>query len=100
MLKQKINQATIAMILHVLVSLAPIPAIHPYLLTIGTTVAASCAFMLQVATSPNAVIFGSGLLKIEDMMMKRIWMNIISIVILTGCVYLILPMVWQLNSRL
>lgn len=91
------NLATTAMILPVLVPLATILNIHPYFLMVGATVAASCAFMLPVATPPNAVAFGSGYLKIEDMVKKGLWMNIISIVLLTLIVYYFLPLVWDLK---
>ena len=90
------NMATTAMLLPVLVSLAIAIGLHPYYLLIGATVAASCAFMLPVATPPNAVVFGSGYLKISDMVKKGIWMNIISIILLTLFVYYIVPMVWSL----
>tara|TARA_R110002126_G_scaffold129572_3_gene272473 strand:- start:1323 stop:2765 length:1443 start_codon:yes stop_codon:yes gene_type:complete len=89
------NLATTAMLLPVLVSLAAAIGVHPYFLLVGATVAASCAFMLPVATPPNAVVFGSGYLKIEDMVKKGIWMNIISIILLTLIVYFILPLVWD-----
>ncbi|QWX83549.1 SLC13/DASS family transporter [Cellulophaga sp. HaHaR_3_176] len=92
------NIATTAMLLPVLISLAPTLGVHPYYLMISATVAASCAFMLPVATPPNAVVFGSGYLKIEDMVKKGIWMNLISIVILTLFVYFALPLIWNLNS--
>jgi sodium-dependent dicarboxylate transporter 2/3/5 len=88
------NLATTAMLLPALVSVADGIGVHPYFLLVGTTVAASCAFMLPVATPPNAVVFGSGYLKIEDMVKKGIWMNIISIILLTLIVYFILPLVW------
>lgn len=91
------NLATTAMILPVLVPLATMLDIHPYFLMVGATVAASCAFMLPVATPPNAVVFGSGYLKIEDMVKKGIWMNIISIILLTLIVYYFLPLVWDLG---
>ena len=71
------NLATTAMILPVLAPLAILLNIHPYFLMVGATVAASCAFMLPVATPPNAVVFGSGYLKIEDMVKKGVWMNFI-----------------------
>ncbi len=58
--------------------------------------AASCAFMLPVATPPNVVVFGSGYLKIEDMVKKGIWMNILSIILLTLIVYYVLPILWGL----
>jgi sodium-dependent dicarboxylate transporter 2/3/5 len=91
------NLATTAMLLPVLVSLAAAIGVHPYFLLVGATVAASCAFMLPVATPPNAVVFGSGYLKIEDMIKKGIWMNLASIILLTLIVYFILPLVWDLS---
>ena len=90
------NLATTAMLLPILVSLANAIGVNPYLLLVGATVAASCAFMLPVATPPNAVVFGSGYLKIEDMIKKGLWMNILSIILLTLIVYYFLPIIWKL----
>ena len=50
---------------------------------VSATVAATCAFMLPVATPPNAVVFGSGYLRIPDMVRVGIWMNLLSIILLT-----------------
>ena len=91
------NIATTAILLPVLVSLAPVLGVHPYYLMIAATLAASCAFMLPVATPPNAVVFGSGYLEMVDMVKKGFWLNIISILILTVVVYLVLPLVWDLT---
>jgi sodium-dependent dicarboxylate transporter 2/3/5 len=90
------NLATTAMILPVLVSLSTVINIHPYYLLIGATVAASCAFMLPVATPPNAVVFGSKLLTINDMVKKGFWMNLISIFVLTLLVYFLVPLLWNI----
>jgi sodium-dependent dicarboxylate transporter 2/3/5 len=91
------NIATTAILLPVLVSLAPVLGVHPYYLMIAATLAASCAFMLPVATPPNAVVFGSGYLEMVDMVKKGFWLNIISILFLTVVVYLVLPLVWDLT---
>ena len=91
------NVATTAMLLPVLVSLAPVLNVHPYYLMVAATVAASCAFMLPVATPPNAVVFGSGYLRISDMVKKGVWMNLLSIILLTIIVYFLLPLVWDLS---
>ena len=88
------NLATTAMLLPVLVALAETIGVNPYYLLVGATVAASCAFMLPVATPPNAVVFGSKILKIDDMIKKGFWMNLISIFVLTAAVYWILPIIW------
>ena len=88
------NLATTAMLLPVLVSLANATGINYNYLLVAGTVAASCAFMLPVATPPNAVVFGSGYLKIKDMLKIGILMNIISIILLTLIVFFILPLLW------
>jgi sodium-dependent dicarboxylate transporter 2/3/5 len=91
------NMATTAILLPVLASLASAIGVNPYLLLVGATVAASCAFMLPVATPPNAVVFGSGHLEINDMVKKGFWMNIASIIILTFVINYLLPMAWKLS---
>jgi sodium-dependent dicarboxylate transporter 2/3/5 len=88
------NLATTAMILPILAPLALSIDVHPYILMVGATVAASCAFMLPVATPPNAVVFGSGYLTIPDMFRTGVWMNILSILLLTLIVYFLLPFLW------
>jgi sodium-dependent dicarboxylate transporter 2/3/5 len=50
--------------------------------------------MLPVATPPNAIIFGSGILTVKEMIKAGFWLNIISIILLTLLSYLIVPMVF------
>ena len=94
------NLATTAMLLPVIVPVALALNVHPYTLMVGITVAASCAFMLPVATPPNAVVFGSGYLKIPDMMKTGIWMNLISIILVTLATYYLLPLLWDYDISL
>jgi sodium-dependent dicarboxylate transporter 2/3/5 len=70
--------------------------INPFLLLVGTTLAASCAFMLPVATPPNAVVFGSKLLNIADMVKAGILINLFSILLILLMVYFGMPLLWQL----
>ena len=91
------NTATTAMLLPVLAPMALVMNIHPYSLMVGATLAASCAFMLPVATPPNAVVFGSGHLRISDMVKSGFWMNTISIIIITLIVYFFLPYIWDFD---
>ncbi|MEO0473663.1 MAG: SLC13 family permease, partial [Bacteroidota bacterium] len=88
------NLATTAMLLPILAPMALSLDIHPYVLMVSATVAASCAFMLPVATPPNAVVFGSGYLRIPDMIRTGIWLNVLSIFLLAFFVYFVLPVVW------
>ncbi|MFT0714814.1 SLC13 family permease [Flagellimonas lutimaris] len=89
------NLATTAMMLPVLAPLALTLGINPYLLMVACTTAASCAFMLPVATPPNAVVFGSGYLRIPDMVRTGFLMNLLSIVIMALAVFFILPNLWD-----
>ena len=91
------NLATTAMLLPILAPLALTIDVHPYILMVGATVAASCAFMLPVATPPNAVVFGSGYLRIPDMVRAGIWMNLISIILLALITYFLLPVLWDFD---
>jgi len=91
------NLATASVLLPVLAPLALAMNIHPYVVMVGCTLAASCAFMLPVATPPNAIVFGSGYLTISDMMRAGIWLNVISILLLTLAVYFLLPLLWDID---
>lgn len=88
------NLATTAMILPILAPLALVIDVHPFTLMVGATLAASCAFMLPVATPPNAVVFGSGYLKISDMVRAGVWLNFLSIALVALFVYFLLPWFW------
>tara|TARA_B110000967_G_scaffold95678_1_gene98275 strand:- start:1578 stop:3014 length:1437 start_codon:yes stop_codon:yes gene_type:complete len=91
------NMATTAMLLPVMIPIANLMQINPYLLLVGTTLAASCAFMLPVATPPNAVVFGSRLLKISDMVKAGIMINIFSIILILIMVYFGIPLMWGVS---
>lgn len=91
------NVATASMLLPILAAVALAMNVHPYGLMVGATFAASCAFMLPVATPPNAVVFGSGYLTILAMIKAGIWMNIISIVVVVLITLYLLPAVWQID---
>lgn len=89
------NLATTAMLLPILAPMALSINVHPFILMVSATVAASCAFMLPVATPPNAVVFGSGYLRIPDMVRTGLWMNLLSILLLSMMVYFLLPYLWE-----
>jgi sodium-dependent dicarboxylate transporter 2/3/5 len=92
------NLATAAMCLPILAAVSIALDVHPYTLMVGVTVAASCAFMLPVATPPNAVVFGSGYLRISDMVRSGVWMNLISVILVTLATYFLLPYLWEFNA--
>jgi len=61
------------------------------------TIAASCAFMMPIATAPNAILFGSGQINMKDMVRAGFLLNIFSIVMITLFIYYILPMIWDID---
>jgi sodium-dependent dicarboxylate transporter 2/3/5 len=63
----------------------------PIVLLVPVTLAASCAFMLPVATPPNAIVFGSGLLTIPEMIRAGIVLNLISIVFVSLAALVLAP---------
>ncbi|MDA1369722.1 MAG: SLC13 family permease [Proteobacteria bacterium] len=81
------NTATISLSLPIMASLSQAIEAHPLLLMIPTTLAASCAFMLPVSTPPNAIVYGSGRVPIMKMVIAGIWLDLLSIILLTGFVY-------------
>ena len=77
------NIATTATFLPVIGAIAIEMGINPIILAAPVTLAASCAFMLPVATPPNAIVFGSGLLTIPKMIRAGFILNIIGIIIVS-----------------
>ena len=81
------NTATTATFLPLLGALAVAQSVSPMLFVIPAAIAASCAFMMPVATPPNAVVFGSGELRIKDMMQAGLLLNVFGIVLISGVGY-------------
>jgi sodium-dependent dicarboxylate transporter 2/3/5 len=88
------NVATTSMLMPVFAAAALPLGIHPYALMVPATLAATCAFMLPVATPPNAVVFGAGYLTIPDMVRAGLWLNVLSIVLIALFCYFLLPSIW------
>jgi sodium-dependent dicarboxylate transporter 2/3/5 len=83
------NTATTATLLPILAGVAPALNLHPYFLVFPLAIAASCAFMMPVATPPNAIVFGSGEVTLPQMCRAGIWLNLIGIVLITVLMYAI-----------
>ncbi len=77
------NLATTATLLPVVGAIALQAGVPPIMLTVPITIAASCAFMLPVATPPNAIVFATGAISIPQMVRAGIVLNIIGIIIVT-----------------
>jgi sodium-dependent dicarboxylate transporter 2/3/5 len=83
------NIATTAALVPILAAIAPPMGFHPLLLAVPAAIAASCAFMLPVATPPNAIVFGSGHVDIAQMVRAGFGLNLIGIVLITALAYLL-----------
>ena len=81
------NTATTEMILPILASVAVVTGTHPLMLMIPATMSASCAFMMPVATPPNAIVFGSNRLTIAEMARAGIILNLIGALVIASVVY-------------
>jgi sodium-dependent dicarboxylate transporter 2/3/5 len=77
------NTATTATFLPIVGAIAIQSGVNPIVLAVPVTLAASCAFMLPVATPPNAIVFGSGLLQIPKMARAGLAINIVGIILVT-----------------
>jgi sodium-dependent dicarboxylate transporter 2/3/5 len=81
------NLASTATLVPVFAAMAPGMGIDPLLIIVPTTLAASCAFMLPAATPPNSIVFGSGMLRIPDMVRAGVWINALGIVVISLLAY-------------
>lgn len=88
------NSATASLFIPVMATVGASLAGSPLVIMVTVSVAASLAFMLPVATPPNAIVFGSGYLTMPDMARIGLWLNLLGVAILTVMVYLWLPLVW------
>ena len=88
------NTATTAIFLPIIAAFATSVSLNPLLLAIPAALAASCAFMLPVATPPNAIIFSSGHVTIPTMARAGILLNLVAIAAIVGTTYLLLALVF------
>ncbi|MGB5403223.1 MAG: anion permease, partial [Robiginitalea sp.] len=68
-----------------------IPMLH---LLIPVTIASSCAFMLPMATPPNAIVFASGYIKVHEMARVGVILNLISVVLLVLIFQFVMPLLF------
>lgn len=88
------NTATAAAFLPLLGALALSLEISPLLVTVPAAIAASCAFMMPVATPPNAIVFGTGHMKIQSMIRAGFALNLVGSVVVTVMAYLLVILLW------
>lgn len=84
------NTASAQMALPLVAALAVAIGVHPLMLMVPATIAASSGFMMPVATPPNAIVFASGAIEMADMVKAGIKINLIGAVLITVSTYLLL----------
>ena len=84
------NTALAATLMPLVAAIAKSLSMNPEALLLCTTLGASCAFMTPVGTPPNAIVFGTGRIKIGELIRAGFWLNLIAVVVITG-ICLIIP---------
>lgn len=88
------NTATTAAFMPILASVALALGVDPLALVIPAAIGASCAFMLPVATPPNAIVYGSGFVSLPQMAKAGLWANLLMIGLITIMMYFLLGLVF------
>lgn len=91
------NVAQVIVFAPVVSGLAEAAQLHPLILGIPMTLAASCASMLPMGTPPNAIAFSSGYIKLKHMTRVGFIMNVISVILITLLCWLLLPRIFPLS---
>lgn len=91
------NTATTNLILPILANAGVALNIDPRILMIPATLSASCAFMMPVASPTQAIVFGSGYIKIRQMIFAGIWFNLLGILLVTLVFLLLAKTVWGIE---
>jgi sodium-dependent dicarboxylate transporter 2/3/5 len=94
------NTATSEMLLPLVASIAKAIEINPLLLMLPVTLSASMAFMMPVATPPNAIVFASGKLHIMDMIKTGFILNILAIVLITLVCWILGPLIFNIDVNM
>lgn len=86
------NTASASMIIPIIIAISQAASISPLLPVLGSAIGCSFAFMLPVATPPNAIIYGSGMIRLPQMMRYGFWLNIAGIIIIWVVIRFITPL--------
>jgi sodium-dependent dicarboxylate transporter 2/3/5 len=92
------NTASTTMMLPIMAATAQALHVNPLLLMLPATIAASCAFMLPIATPPNAIVFSSGRVSLAQMGRTGFVLNLITVVFVTAFVYLVVTRLMGIST--
>lgn len=85
------NVATATAMMPIAAALATSIGVHPYFLMIPAVLAASSGFMLPVATAPNTIVYGTGLIRVKAMARSGILLDIAAAIVITMLMFLVIP---------
>lgn len=88
------NTATVAALLPIIAAVAEATGLSPVMLAVAAVMAASCAFMLPVATPPNAIVFASGYVTVPQMMRAGFALNLIGILLISLLAAFLAPVIF------
>ncbi len=94
------NTATTAVLLPVLASAAVAAGVHPMIVMVPATLAASAAFMMPVATPPNAVVFSTHRVPVPKMVRAGIWFNLLMVALITILFQVWVRPLWKIEEAL
>jgi sodium-dependent dicarboxylate transporter 2/3/5 len=89
------NTAQVSTMVPVLAAMSPALGMSPYILIFACTLGASSAYMMPVGTPPNAIVFGTGLVRLPQMMWAGFWLNLAGILVITVLATWLLAGAWQ-----
>jgi solute carrier family 13 (sodium-dependent dicarboxylate transporter), member 2/3/5 len=88
------NTGTAATFLPIVAAVALSMGENPLLLLVPTALAANCSYMMPVGTPPNAIVFGSGLIRLPQMARAGFLLNVLLVPIIVGLLWLLAPLVF------
>jgi sodium-dependent dicarboxylate transporter 2/3/5 len=87
------NLAAVVALLPILFEVARTLNLDPLLLCVPAVVGASCGFMLPVATPPNAIVFGSGQIRLGQMVRAGLALDLVAVILIPAFTYLVGPLI-------
>ena len=93
------NTAIATLFISTMGAVAIAVGLHPFTATVATAITASFSFMMPHATPPNAIAFGSGYIKMKDMVGAGIILNIMGQIICTLAIVYLLNLVWGIDIK-
>lgn len=91
------NTAVANLVLPISAGLGVAIGLDPLLMMAAVALAAGSCYMLPVATPPNTAVFSAGELEIADMAKAGVWLNLVSVIIITLAVYFWMPIVFGID---